>query len=139
MSNIELFRRKYRAISNVFVSDIESNNYTYPYPIEICATISTGSDDSTNNANDITFRYESFYDSMFTLDGPLNVDFYVLALDYSIEHFLFGQIILKEVNTDAHGYKGTYSYQDSLLVTNICSENEKVYKVYKDYYEEATL
>lgn len=123
--NINIFDKKYKACSNIFTETVEQNNYIFPYPTYIYATIEN---ESKNTRNLIEFKFSSFYDSILILDGYFDIFFYLLDFDYKITTLHIKNILLESSNQDMYGYKGSYLFSNGNLILNVTEDN-----YYDDY------
>lgn len=132
---IKIFETEYKAISNLFLDDIEGNHYVFPYPIELRATMKN--EDTNRDFNKLEVIVPNYFDSILTIDYYVNIFFYVLTFDFILQTFLFEQVGRKDSTTDVRGYKGIYMFDPTRVVNNICSlPNEKIYNLYKPFYNE---
>lgn len=123
---IELFNRKYKAVSNLFVRTIEEDNFVYPAPLSVYGTLENN---DKNLNNEIEFRFSSYYDSILTLDYNFCLTLFLLTPYYIIEVISIEDIIKKEDSLDTYGYKGKFSFQDGSLTMNILETD--IYDLYK--------
>ena len=133
--NIDIFGTKYKAISNIYVDDIEGNHYVFPYPLSLHVTMKN--EDMDKDFNKIEITVPSYFDSMLTVDYYVNIFFYVLTYDFILQTYYFEQVGRKDTTTDIRGYKGVYMFDPTRVVNNICNlSNEKMYKLYKKFHNE---
>jgi len=122
---IEIFEKKYKAVSNLFTRDIESNDYVFPAPLSIYGTIEN---ETKNTKNILEFKFNSYYDSILIIDNYFQLFFYLLDFEYKLGTVLVENIIKTESNTDMYGYKGKYSFMEGNILLNIGTE-----EIYDDY------
>lgn len=122
---IELFNKKYKASSNIFVNTVENDKYTYPAPIGVYATIE---DEQKNLKNQVKFKFSSYYDSLLTIDFHFSAFMYLLTYDYHIETVYIEGLEKEEITTEINGYGGVYNFMNSNVLLNIGEE-----EIYDDY------
>lgn len=123
---IEIFGKKYRAASNIFVETIEDSDLVYPSPLSLCATIE---DEQKHLKNELKFKFSSYYDSILVLDFQFSIFMYLLSYDYRIETLYIDKIEKKEVNNEMGGYGGTYSFDNMDVLINF--GEDEIYDRYK--------
>lgn len=127
---LELFDKRYKAISNVFVETYTGEKYIFPAPIYIYGTIEN---ETKNLKNRLEIRYDSFWDSLFILDYHFSFFAYLLTFEYRLETILIQNLIKKECSSDAYGYKGSFQFLNEDVILNI--SDDEVYDQYKQIYE----
>lgn len=125
---LDIFDKKYKACSNLFIEDIEENEYTYPFPLDVCGTIEN---ESKETHNEITFKFNSYYDSILVIKSYFKLFFVALDFEYNITSFYFKRVIQKSTSSEMSGYKGTYIFSNDDLILNIASNLDN--NIYNDY------
>lgn len=123
---IDIFNKKYKAISNIFVKTIEDDDFVFPSPISVYAIIE---DEQKNLINKIDFKFSSYQDSILTLDVYFSIFAYLLTFDYKIEILHIANLTKESVQQDMHGYKGTYKYLNEDVSMNIGLD--EIYDLYR--------
>lgn len=134
MTAIKIFDVDYKAVSNLFVETFEEHSFCFPAPTRLHVTI--GKEDSDSGVSELKLTCQSYLDSPFIVDYYLDLFFYVLGNDFQLSTFLFKQISMKETSLDMDGYSGTYIFNPSLVVNNICLWDNS--KIYLDYLKHET-
>jgi hypothetical protein len=115
--SVNCFGRKYFAISNLFVRDIDGNFFTFPAPYSILLE----SDFKSNDTLEIC--YSSYYESPLVLDYIFSIFFYVIFFDGTIETIYLEEVSLKEEpRNESYGYKGIYKFNSRLAHNNISTQ-----------------
>lgn len=123
---IDIFNKKYKACSNIFVHTLEDARYTYPAPLSVYATIK---DEQKNLKTQIKFKFASYYDSILTLDFHFSAFMYLLSHEYRIETLYIARLEKEEITTESSGYGGIYNFNDIDVVFNI--GEAEIYDRYK--------
>jgi hypothetical protein len=128
---IDLFGKKYIAISNLFVYTIEEERYTFPCPLSAVATLENGDKNTTNS---IEFRFSSYFDSILVLDSAFKLTCFLLTPYYGVEVLSVEDMIKKEDTMDTYGYKASFSFQEGALSMNIMQKD--IYSSFKKFQKE---
>ena len=129
-TSINIFNKNYKAVSNLYVRDIEENDLVYPAPIGMCVKIK----EDDKDVNKLYLYVTSYLDSPLTLDYYIHLFFYVLGEDFTLNTFLFKQIVLQETTPEVQGHKGTYSFEPNQVVSNVSYlDNEVIHKLYQKH------
>ena len=123
--SIKIFDKTYKACSNLFVETIEEQRYTYPAPILIYGTIES---ESKNTKNNLELKFNSYYDSILTINSYFNLFFYILDFEYKLSTMYFKNILKSESNSEMYGYKGSYVFTEGNILMNVIEDN-----IYNDY------
>lgn len=113
---IDIFDKKYKAISNLFIKTYEEKDYTFPSPLSFIATIEN---EKENKKNRVEIVVPSYYDSVLILDHYFNVFAYLLTFDYKIDSIIFNNLVRLDINSDTRGYKGIYSFINEDVSMNL--------------------
>ena len=124
--SLDIFNKRYKACSNLFVKTIENKDYIFPSPLHIYATIE---DENKNTRNLIEFKFDSFYDSILILNGYFDIFLCLLDFEYKITTLYIESIINTSTSSEGYGYKGSYLFSNENLVLNITE---------KDFYNDFT-
>lgn len=128
---IKLFNKTYKAISNLYITTIEEEEFVYPFPLSVMATMEN---ESENTKNEIEFRFSSYFDSILTLDYSFHLTCFLFTPLYVIEVMSVKDLIKTEDMMDTYGYKGKFSFQDGSLGMNILQTD--IYDRYKKFEKE---
>lgn len=113
---IDIFGKRYKSISSIFVDTIEDEHFVYPYPLSVKGTLENA---EKGVANELEFRFASYFDSPLVLDSSFDLCFYCLTPYYQIEVIAVQGVFKKEDILDTYGYKGVFSFQDGSVSMNI--------------------
>lgn len=128
---IDLFGKKYIAISNLFVYTIEEDRYTFPCPLSATATLESS---DKNTVNQIEFRFSSYFDSILVLDCSFRLTCFLMTPYYGIEVLSIEDLVKKEDTIDTYGYKAVFGFQEGALSMNIMHTD--IYPSYKKFEKE---
>lgn len=120
-----LFDKKYKACSNLFVHTVEDEKFVYPAPLSIYASIE---DEQRQLKNQIRFKFNSYYDSILTLDFHFSVFMYLLTYEYRMETILIEGLQKEELVSESNGYGGIYNFMNTSVLLNIGEQ-----EIYDDY------
>lgn len=112
---IEVFDKKYKAISNLFVETYTSNSYTFPSPIEINAKIGN---DTKKTKNEMKMVFSSYLDSILIVPYYFDLFFYCLSFEYKIDTILLRNILLVDYRQELNGYKAEYRFLSDDITIN---------------------
>jgi hypothetical protein len=113
---ITVFSKRYKAVSNLFVTNIEGENLVFPSPISIRAIIE---DEQKNLANELEIKVKSYEDSMLILNGNFSLFFYLLTYTFNIECFYVANLTKDSTNQDVDGFRGLYKFVNTDVSMNI--------------------
>lgn len=116
---LNIFNKKYKACSNLFVTTLEGAEYTFPAPLEVHAMIE---DENKNLINKVDFKVSSYLDSILTLDINFSIFAYLLTHDYRLDCVYIADVIKESVSPDSDGYKGTFRFLNENVSMNIGME-----------------
>lgn len=122
---LNLFNKKYKAVSNIFVHTVEDKKYTFPAPISIYANIGN---EQNGGCNEIHFKFSNYLDSFLPLSFHFSVFMFLLSHDYRIDAIYIEGLNKKEDTTEVSGYGATFNFLDTKLLVNL-GEDE----IYDDY------
>lgn len=124
---LNIFNKKYKAISNLFIETAEGDKFTFPAPISLLINIETN---ETETKNVFEIKVNSVEDSILSLSSSyFSISFFLLTYEYTIDILYIDNILLmSDVQSDMHGYKGTYQF-----VTNSVSMNIGEDEIYDKY------
>jgi hypothetical protein len=125
---LRLFNKEYKSISNLFVRTIEEEDFVYPFPLSLEATMEN---ESQNTKNEIEIRFGSYFDSILTLDYRFQLTFFLLTPYYNIEVVSFSELVKLEDMLDTYGYKGKFGFQDGDISMNLLDTD--IYPGYKKF------
>lgn len=113
---IDIFRKRYKACSNLFVNTLENENLVFPSPISLCAIIE---DEQKSLVNELELKVTSYEDSPLTLNVSFSLFFYLLTFDYKMESFYVDNLTKASSNQEMDGYKGLYRFVNTDVAMNI--------------------
>lgn len=122
---IQLFDKPYKSCSNLFVDTYTGEEYCFPSPFFISATIENETKKTTNK---LELGFVSFNESPLILDYSFSLFFFVLNFEYKIESFYFPVLMKQESNPESFGYKGIYTFNSQDVISNIGNT-----EIYDDY------
>lgn len=125
---IELFDKRYYAISNLFISDYEGKEYVFPSPLSFIATMEN---EAKQLKNRIEIIFSNFYDSPLILPYSFDLFFYLLTFEYTIHTFKGVDLLVIDKSSDTRGHKGTYSFINDRITLNI--GDTEIYDDYKKF------
>lgn len=123
---IEIFKQKYKAISNLYVDTIEGDSYVYPAPIKFCATIE---DSEKGSKSQLTVGVTSYLDSILTLEYQFSLFFYLYSFDYVIRTVHLVGLNKLSTSSELYGSSGIFSFDSGNVLLNI--QEEDTYGSYK--------
>ena len=103
------------SISNLFVRTYEQEDFCFPAPIVVHATIEKESEDTLN---ELEMTFSSYLDSILIFDTPFSLFFYLLTNEYKIETIFFRVVRKKKTEQEISGYKGIFEFNsgDDLIM-----------------------
>ena len=132
--HLKIFNVGFKAISNLFVETIEDKQFCFPAPLRLHATINN--EEGKNVVGELSILTPTYLSSPLIVDHYIDLFCYVLAQDYVLHTYLFRQILLKDYSTEMSGYSGTYIFDPSKVMTNICElSNQTLYSLFKKHEE----
>ena len=123
---IQIFDKKYKAISNIFVTTYDDNKYVFPSPMSIEMTIAN---EERNQKDRLVAVFNNYYESILVLDNYFSCFFYLLNFEFRIETMIIPVLQKLEDGHDMHGYKGIYTFQSENISINI--GKDEIYESYK--------
>jgi len=112
---IKVFDKTYKSCSNLFVDTYIGEEFCFPSPISIFATIEN---EPKNIQNKLEVVFSSYNESILTLDYTFSLFFFLLNFEYKIETFHFPVLMKQESSPETYGYKGIYTFNSAELLTN---------------------
>ena len=122
---IEVFNKKYKACSNIFVHTLEDEKFTFPAPLALYATIE---DVQKDLKNEIKFTFSSYYNSLLILDFQFSVFMYLLSYDYHIDTIYIEGLEKEDVISEVQGYSAIYNFMNTNILVNMGAD-----EIYDDY------
>lgn len=122
---IEVFDKKYKAISNLYVTNYDSKTYIYPSPFYVHATIEN---ETRNLKNRLEVKVDTYNASILTLDYYFDLFFYLFSFEYKIDTILIRNCIKEDTNQDINGYKGSFRFLNNDILLNL--GNTELYDKY---------
>ncbi|MGL5923681.1 hypothetical protein [Chroococcidiopsis sp.] len=116
---IDIFSKRYLAVSNAFVTTIEGDVFVYPAPLSVHGTIE---DESKSTKSRFEFHVSSYTDSFLALNSPHSIFLYLLSMEYTIDTLYIQYLRKEEVRQEVGGYKGIYDYVNQDVAMNMSIE-----------------
>lgn len=113
---LQVFDKRYKAVSNLFINTYEGFEYIFPSPLSIEATIDN---EIEKTKSEIIFIFSNFYDSPLVLDYYFNCFMYLLKYDYKIDTLYIRDLIHKQDNSETNGHKVIYGFLTENLTLNL--------------------
>lgn len=128
---IDIFGKKYKAISNLFIHTVEDEHHVFPAPLSMLATLDNN---DKNTTNQLELRFSSYFDSVLPLDFSFRFTCFLLTPYYSIEVLSIEDLVKKEDIIDTYGYKATFGFQDGAISMNLMGTD--IYDKFKKFEKE---
>lgn len=123
---LEVFNKRYRACSNIFVQTLEGDKYTFPAPLSLYGTIE---DVQKDLKNEIKFTFSSYYNSLLILDFQFSIFMYLLSFDYHIDTIYIEGLEKEDIISEVQGYSGVYNFMNTNILVNMGAD--EIYDQYK--------
>lgn len=122
---IQVFDKRYKSISNLFISTYEGFEYVFPSPQSCSATMGK---EVENTNNEIVFVFSNYYDSPLVVDYYFDCFFYLLTYEYTLDTVYLKNLLHSSDMSETNGHKAIYNFISDDLTLNLGEQ-----EIYDDY------
>lgn len=130
---LNIFGKKYKAISNLFIETVEGDKLTFPAPISLHINIENN---ETESKNVFDIKVSSIEDSILSLSSAyFSLCFYLLSFEYKIDIVFMDMVMLSsDITSDTTGYKASYQFLSNNVSMNL--GQDEIFNKYKQLKED---